>query len=128
MIDLFEDQIHEMVTDATGSVVGHLDSVSDGHAMFSDTFGNISHHITSMPGGGMNVTDAFGNTVAKVAELSDGALHITDTIGSTISTVRESFGGATLFDAFSRPMASFDPVSGNISDALGRITGGIRSY
>ncbi len=127
MIDLFADQFHEMVTDASGGVVGHLQSMDGSRAAFSDAFGNISHHLTSLPGGGMDVSDAFGNTVARVAEISDGSLQISDRIGNTVATLRDTATGSTLFDALSRPLANVDPCTGNISDALGRITGRISS-
>ena len=56
-------------------------------------------------------------------EIPGGSVQITDAIGNVVGSVQQTAMGSTLLNTLQQPMLNYDPCSGNVTDAIGRLTG-----
>lgn len=70
-------------------------------------------------------TDALGHVIERVQTVGDTVQHLSPNgqlLGST-----SSLGNQTLFqNTMGQTLMSFDPMTGNVSDAIGQVVGFVR--
>ena len=111
--------------DLTGHFVASMSPDLDGGHTVHNAMGSVVKSFTPTVNGGGFWTDALGHTIEHVKAFGDSIQHFSPT--GVLTQTDTPFAGRTLFNnALGQTMASYDPMSGNFSNAIGQLIGSKR--
>jgi hypothetical protein len=116
-MNLYDAQHHLEAT--FGSGPGGTETMRDPLGNLQATF-----HPMGSPGNGF-CTDALGNITQRVMQVG-AQTNFYDANWRSIGSATQLLGKTFLRDPNFAPVASFDPMFGNITDAIGMLAGRIR--
>ena len=112
--------------DSMGTLAGSVTENSVGHQVFEDQLGQTMGMFEPGVDSGGTFRDAMGHTVAEVQE-TVGGHEFHDAQGGLIGTASTDPTGQTSFrDSIGAATGTFDPMTGNMSNAIGQVTGTVQ--
>lgn len=92
----------------------------DGSQTHHDSMGRLVARFTPHVGGGGTLSDPMGHVLERVQEFG-GVTRTLDPLGALKYTERQLGGQSVLQNAIGQTLLRQDPLSGNITNALGML-------
>lgn len=112
--------------DSMGTFAGSVTENGLGHQVFEDQLGQTMGTFEPGIDGGGTFRDSMGHTVAEVQE-TVGGHEFHDPQGGLMGTASTDPTGQTSFrDSTGAMTGTFDPMTGNMSNAIGEVTDSVQ--
>ena len=120
-MDFLDDLGNGEIFDTLGNHSGSVNTVGN-QLHINDSMGNFNGSIQNFGNNSAIMHDQLGNMVGKISTFGD-QVQVHNSMGGLVETISKSGNQFQTRDALGALKSSYDPLSGNISNALGNITG-----